>query len=220
MNSCNHHGALISTVAVFNLICFDFLFDSFCPGFRATKEWSPREYSGAMPTTSDFEEHISRREPFVVRSNDTALDAMLGWSVGQWTSADYLREQVGAEESVLVERRAKQQDKTSSRFGFGGGVYKSKMTFASFLADSNFDKNDHHQESSAGNVFLNLQDGYFRDGIWNSPLQKLQKDVPVPPCLSSRGENVSSVNMWMSNAQEGEMRRSTVHVLVCDVMWC
>jgi hypothetical protein len=161
-----------------------------------------------MPATSDFETHVTHREPFIVRSSmssqegvQTSLDSVLNWKVAQWSNIDYLRETVGPEENILVETIVP-NSQLSSTFGFSGRAYKSKMTFSSFL-DRHFGKNNANTPPGTSE-FLNLQDGYFRgDGIWNSPLQKLQADIPVPECLASRAENISSVNMWMSNAPEG-----------------
>lgn len=171
-------------------------------GFRSTDQWIPREFHRDMPTTSEFEEFVNRREPFITHTSSengetehkSSLDSALKWKVGQWSNLDYLRSAVG-DESVLVE---KSQDSIKNmQFGFSSSAFKRKTSFSAFL-DDNFGK------ESVTNEFLNLQEGYFRDGIWNSPLSNLQEDIPVPACLASHENNITAVNLWMSNAPEGD----------------
>jgi oxalate decarboxylase/phosphoglucose isomerase-like protein (cupin superfamily) len=170
-------------------------------GFKTSSEWAPREFLGEMPSNSDFEDFVKRREPFVTRTSQresdkvTSLDSALGWTVQQWSDKNYIRNKVG-EENVLIEKLFK-DGIGHPKFGFSSGVYKRKISFASFM-DSNFGN------SGVSGEFLNLQEGYFRDGKWNSPLHKLKSDVPVPLCLKSREDNLTSVNLWMSNVPEGQ----------------
>ena len=70
------------------------------------------------------------------------------------------------------------------------------MTFATFL-DRNFGQN---ANSDGTHELLNVPGSYLFDKIWSNPLKKLKADIPVPQCLASRSANITSVNMWMSNA--------------------
>ena len=64
-----------------------------------------------MPSTLEFEESVSRREPFVTRTSKgraeaegmiSTLDSALQWKVSQWSDTSYLRRTVG-DEYVVVE---------------------------------------------------------------------------------------------------------------------
>jgi len=186
-------------------------------GFQTTKGWAPREFHGVMPSPSDFEEFVNRREPFITHTsskdgeegNKGTLDSALNWQVSQWSNVDYLRSTVG-DGNVLVEKT--QEGVKNMQFGFSSSAFKRKTSFATFL-DDNFSK------ESVSNEFLNLQEGYFRDSIWNSPLGKLKKDIPVPTCLASHEDNITAVNLWMSNAPEGSSCTTRLHMDPMDSLY-
>ena len=169
-------------------------------GFRIPdSEWAPHGYFNALPSDNDFEGFIDRREPFAVTTDEmTTLNTLLNWEVDKWQSTDYLRHAVGPDVNVLVECLSSRAKKTS-KLGFGGGIYKSKMSFESFM-EKEFSKDVKDDDDVH---VLHLQDGFFREGIWNNPLNKLKSDIPVPPFLAARKDNISSVSMWMSNACDG-----------------
>ena len=146
----------------------------------------PREYD-AVPSSEDFHRHLINREPFIIRSGVS----LFPWRTDNWTDVSYLKAMAG-EESVLVERRA--GGAKYAPFGFSAGVYRVKTSFQEFLAET-IDGISHP------NDYLNVQHGFFRDGMWSSPLNRLKEDIPVPTLLKNIETNITSINMWMSNAK-------------------
>lgn len=189
-------------------------------GFKIPhRDWIPREYFGVIPSSHDFDGYINRREPFVIRSRsdrfgqeeESNLDSLFNWKTDQWSNMDYLRNMVGPDENIIVEKSV-QTMSIEPILGFGAGSFKMKMNFLSFL-DSMLG-----QSSGDNGAFhvLNYYDGFLRDDIWSSPLYQLRNDVPVPIFLESLAENVSSVAMWMSNTPKGRTISDRLHMEPMD----